>query len=213
MPDMTKRYRKAAASELISAHKVHAATDVKRMARIVLGTLLGLNLVAALMLLEIFGGSPEGLEATQRRLESQLAQQRSRLEQTRSLATKMQAGGAEAEQFIRTYFLDQRRAAGDLLKELETIESGAGIRGRGKNFTVDAIEGTEEYQLLTIDAGYDATFAQLVEFVNAIDRSKRLLILDSLQVTPDRDNLGLQAQAKLYAFIHKNAAMRSEVAR
>lgn len=208
---MTKQNSRTASAERHSPHGARAANDAKRKARIVLGSLLALNLLAALLLLEVFGGSPEGLEAAQRRLESQLQRQRAHLEQTRKLTAKMQAGGAEAEQFILAHFLDQRRAAGDLLNALEEIESGAGIRGRGKNFTVDAIEGTEDYQLLTIDAGYDATFAQLVEFVNAVDRSKRLLILDSLQVTPDRDNTGLQAQAKMFAFIQKGSEARPEV--
>ena len=173
----------------------------KRTARIVLGTLLALNLLAALLLLEFFGGSPEGLDAAQRRLESQLQQQRLGLQQAKLLAGKMQSGGAEGERFIRTYFLDQRQAAGDLLGALDAIESGAGIRSRGKNFTVDAIEGTDEYQLLTIDAGYEGTFADLVEFVSAVDRSERLLILDSLQVAPARDDLSLQVQAKMFAFV------------
>lgn len=176
-------------------------SNPKRTARLVLGTLLALNLIAALLLLEFFGGSPEGLEAAQRRLESQLQQQRLRLQQAKLLAGKLQSGGAEGERFIGTYFLDQRQAAGDLLKALDAIETGAGIRSRGKNFTVDAIEGTEEYQLLTIDAGYEATFADMVEFVSAVDRSERLLILDSLQVTPARDDLGLQVQAKMFAFV------------
>lgn len=181
----------------------------KRTARIVLGTLLGLNLIGALLLLEVFGGSPEGLEANARRLESQLQQQRSRLQQSRTLAAKMQTGGAEGAKFIAAYFLDERQAAGDLLKALDAIEAGAGIRSRGKNFTVDAIEGTEEYQLLTIDAGYEATYADLVEFVSAVDRSERLLILDSLQVTPARDDLALQVQAKMFAFVKQSNLVAS----
>lgn len=183
------------------AKSFRTAGGPKRTARIVLGTLLALNLLAAVLLLELFGGSPEGLDAAQRRLESQLQQQRLRLQQAKLLAGKMQTGGAEGERFIRTYFLDQRQAAGDLLGTLDAIESGAGIRSKGKNFTVDAIEGTDEYQLLTIDAGYEATFADLVEFVSAVDRSERLLILDSLQVAPARDELSLQVQAKMFAFI------------
>ncbi len=173
----------------------------KRTARIVLGTLLGLNLIAALLLLEVFGGSPEGLEANMRRLESQLQQQRQRLDQTRVLAAKMQTGGADGARFIETYFLDQRQAAAGILESLDAVESGAGIRSRGKNFSVEAIEGTEDYVLLTIDAGYEATFADMVAFVSAVDRSERLIILDSLQVTPAQDALTLQVQARMYAFV------------
>lgn len=201
--------RAAPATPRRAAKSYFAAGGPKRAARVVLGVLLALNLLAALMLLELFGGSPEGLEATQRRMESQLQQQRLRLRQAKLLAGKMQSGGTEGDRFIRAYFLDQRQAAGDLLKALDAIETGAGIRSKGKNFTVDAIEGTEEYQLLTIDAGYEGTFADLVEFVNAVDRSERLLILDSLQVTPARDELSLQIQAKMFAFVKQSSLVAS----
>lgn len=201
--------RAAPAAPRRAAKRFLATGGPKRTARVVLGVLLALNLLAALLLLELFGGSPEGLEATQRRMESQLQQQRLRLRQAKLLAGKMQSGGTDGDRFIRTYFLDQRQAAGDLLKALDAIESGAGIRSKGKNFTVDAIEGTEEYQLLTIDAGYEGTFADLVEFVNAVDRSERLLILDSLQVTPARDELSLQVQAKMFAFVKQSNLVAS----
>ncbi|MCC6265278.1 MAG: hypothetical protein IT169_17015 [Bryobacterales bacterium] len=191
------------------AQSGHAAGGPKRKARLALGALLALNLLAALMLLEPFGGSPEGLEASQRRLESQLQQQRLRLRHAKLLAGKMQSGGTEGDQFIRAHFLDERQAAGDLLKALDTIEAGAGIRSKGKNFTVDAIEGTSEYQMLTIDAGYEGTFADLVQFVNEVDRSERLLILDSLQVTPARDEATLQIQAKLFAFVKQSNLVAS----
>lgn len=184
-----------------------AGENPKRTARIVLGTLLALNLIGALLLLELFGGSPEGLEATRARLESERNQQQSRLQQAKALAAKMRTGGEEGEQFIQTYFLEQRSASAEILKSLDTIEETVGIQPRGKNFASEEIEGTEEYVLLTIEANYQGTYADLVEFVSAIDRSERLLILDSLQVAPQQDDLTLQIQARMYAFVKQGNAM------
>jgi Tfp pilus assembly protein PilO len=185
----------------------------KRTARIVLGTLLGLNLLAALLLLEAFGGSPEGLEANRVRLESQLQQQRQTLAGVGAVAAKMQTGEAEGARFIDTYFLQQRRAASEILQTLDGMEQRVGIRPRGKTFGVEAIEGTDRYVMLTIAANYEGTFADLVEFGSTIDQSERLLILDSLQVAPQQDGQSLQIQAQLYGFVRQNNETPTEVAR
>lgn len=195
------------------ALRTRMAENPKLAARIVLGTLLALNLAAALLLLEPFGGSPEGLEASRARLESQLRQQRESLEGVGALATKMQTGEAEGARFIQAYFLEQRRAASEILQTLDAMERGVGIRPRGKTFGTEAIEGTTEYVMLTIAANYEGTYADLIEFGSAIDHSERLLILDSLQVAPQQDGQTLQIQAQLYGFVRQNNEMPAEVAR
>lgn len=184
----------------------------KRAARIVLGSLLGLNLIATLLLLEPFGGSPEGLEATRSRLESQLRQQRQTVEKMGELAAKMQTGESEGVAFIETYFLEQRRAASEILQTLDAIEQQVGIRARGKTFGAEPIEGTTDYVLLTIAANYEGTYGDLIEFGTAIDRSERLLILDSLQASPQQDGVSLHIQAQLYGFVRQNNQTPSEVA-
>lgn len=178
----------------------------KRAARVVLGTLLGLNLLGAILLLEPFGGSPEGLEATRSRMESELRQKRLTLGGVAQLASKMQSGEAAGGKFVETYFLEQRRASSEILQTLDTMERKIGIRARGKTFGVEAIEGTTDYVLLTISANYDGSYADLVEFCNGIDRAERLLILDSLQVAPQQDGVNLHIQAQLYAFVRQNNA-------
>ncbi|MCW5963400.1 MAG: hypothetical protein KIT83_05130 [Bryobacterales bacterium] len=193
--------------------RARMAENPKLAARVIVGTLLALNLVAALLLLEPFGGSPEGLEASRARLESQLRQQRESLEGVGKLASKMQTGEAEGARFIQTYFLEQRRAASEILQTLDALERRVGIRPRGKTFGMESIEGTTEYVMLTIAANYEGTYADLIEFGSAIDHSERLLILDSLQVAPQQDGQTLQIQAQLYGFVRQNNEMPAEVAR
>lgn len=199
-----KKSQVATARHPVTSRRTRWSDNPKKAARIVLGVLLGLNLVAALLLLEWFGGSPEGLEASLIRLESQLQQQKAELNQVKTLAGKMQSGASEGTQFIETYFMEQRQASSEILKTLDAMEARVGIRPRGKTFSTEAIEGTEEYVMLNITANYDGTYADLVEFVSAIDRSERLLILDSLQVAPQRDEGTLQIQTQLFAFVRQN---------
>ncbi len=212
-PPSTRQSGNAGSSAAMPSLSARLADHPKRTARIVLGTLLALNLAAALLLLEPFGGSPEGLEATRVRMESQLQQQRQTITGVGRLATKMQTGEAEGARFIDTYFLQQRRAASEILQTLDAMEQRVGIRPRGKTFGTEAIEGTQSYVMLTIAANYEGTFADLIEFGNAIDQSDRLLILDSLQVAPQQDGQTLQIQAQLYGFVRQNNQTPAEVAR
>lgn len=193
--------------------RIRLAENPKLAARIVLGSLLALNLIAALLLLEPFGGSPEGLEATRARLESQLRQERQTLDRVSALAAKMQTGEAEGARFIQSYFLEQRRAASEILQTLDAMEQKVGIRPRGKTFSTEPIEGTAEYVMLTIAANYEGSYADLVEFASAIDHSERLLILDSLQVAPQQDGQTLQIQAQMYGFVRQNNQLPPEVAK
>mgnify|MGYP000896081101 CR=1 FL=1 len=184
----------------------------KRTARIVLGSLLALNLIATLLLLEPFGGSPEGLEVARARMESQLRAEHLSVESMGKLAAKMQTGESEGAKFIEAYFLDQRRAASEILQTLDAIEQRVGIRPKGKTFGIEPIEGTEDYKLLTISANYEGTYGDLVEFATAIDHSERLLILDTLQAAPQRDDASLQIQAQLYGFVVQNNTIPAEIA-
>lgn len=208
----TMKHSSAEHSRKKQSLRMRLAENPKLAARIILGSLLGLNLVAALLMLEPFGGSPEGLEASRSRLESQLRQERQDLDRVSALATKMQTGEAEGGRFIQTYFLEQRRAASEILQTLDAIEQSSGIRPRGKTFSTEPIEGTADYVMLTISANYEGTYADLVEFASAIDHTERLLILDSLQVAPQQDGQTLQIQAQVYGFVRQNNELPAEVA-
>jgi hypothetical protein len=142
---------------------LRARENPKLAARLIVGTLLALNLIAAIALLEPFGGSPEGLEATRNRLEGELRQQQLQTSSIRTLAEKMQASGVEGTEFINAYFLEQRRASSEILQTLDMIEKRTGIQPRGKSFGVESIEGTSDFVMLTIAANFEGTYGDLVE--------------------------------------------------
>jgi Tfp pilus assembly protein PilO len=97
------------------------------------------------------------------------------------------------------------------VEELGRAAKSAGIREREKSFTVEAIEGTENLQLLTISANYEGNYADLVQFANQIDRSDRLLIIEALQAQPQQggqgQSQGLAIQVKLSAILRDDGSV------
>ena len=49
---------------------------------------------------------------------------------------------------------------------------------------LDPIEGSDDLSMMTISINFEGSFAQLVKFVNLLDRSPRFLIIESMQVSP-----------------------------
>jgi Tfp pilus assembly protein PilO len=59
--------------------------------------------------------------------------------------------------------------------------------------------------MMTVNGSYQGTYADLLEFVNAIDRSPRFLTIDWLQAAP------AQAQGMLSISVRLNVFVRGEV--
>src|SRR5579862_1035316 len=109
--------------------------DPSRMVRIILGVLLGLNLIAVGFVLYPPGGSADSLEKDLARMQAQLAQKRALIEQTRQHAAAIEKGRAEGDQFLNAYFLDRRTVSSTLLSELTAPR----IKRRSKSATAPAI--------------------------------------------------------------------------
>jgi hypothetical protein len=55
--------------------------------------------------------------------------------------------------------------------------------------------------MLTINAAFEGGYAQLVKFMNLLDRSPRFLLIDQLQVAPQPKGDILDAVIRLNTFV------------
>ena len=101
--------------------------DVKRIIRIVLGVLLGLNVIAAGLVLFPPGGSADDLEREMASLQSQAAQKRALLERTKLNVAAVETARGEGDKFLTDYFLGRRVADSALLSELTAAATKAQI--------------------------------------------------------------------------------------
>jgi type IV pilus assembly protein PilO len=70
---------------------------------------------------------------------------------------------------------------------------------------LDAIEGSDDLDMMTITVNFEGNYGQLIKFVNLLDRSPRFLIIESLQAAPQPKGDILTVSLKLNTFIREEA--------
>ena len=177
------------------------AANLQLIVRVALGVLLAANLAAAALVLFPVGGSPEDLERRFVSLRSQVQSRQGLLERTRQHAAAVEKGRAEGDRFLDDYFLANRSHMSALLTELDAAAAQTQITPREHAFAVEPIEGSESLRMLTITASYEGTYSDLMHFVHQLDRSPRLLIIESLSAAPPQGGGLLNINMKLDTFV------------
>ncbi|HSP68135.1 MAG TPA: hypothetical protein VLN48_10435 [Bryobacteraceae bacterium] len=178
---------------------------LKRKIRIILGVLLGLNLIAAGLVLFPPGGSADDLEREMAALQSQVAQKRALLERTRLNVAAVETARGEGDKFLKDYFLGRRTADSALLSELTAAANKAQIKERDRAQTTELIEGSDSLSMMTITANYEGTYRNLLNFIGELDRSGPLLMIESLTAAPQQGSNTLTVSMKIDAFIREEA--------
>jgi Tfp pilus assembly protein PilO len=180
--------------------------DPRWTARAVLGLLLVLNLAAAAAVFKPWGGSEADMQRERLQLRIDVRERRAAVERLRAVVQMVEKTRAGADQFFEQYFLDRQTAFSTVLAELNGTAEKAGIRPTGDNsYTFEPIEGSDTLAMMTVNGSYQGTYADLIEFVNAIDRSPRFLTIDRLQASP------AQAPGTLSITMRLNVFVRGEV--
>ncbi len=178
--------------------------DPKVVMRVVLGVLGAANLVAAGLVLFPPGGSAEDLERQQATLSQQVASRQAILQQTKQHAEAVDKGRAEGDRFMGEYFLSSRTAFSTLLSDLDDAAKRSQIRPRDNGYSMEPVEGSDNLSMMSITAAFEGKYADLMKFVNAIDQSPRLLIIESLSAAPQQGSETLSVSMKLNTFIRED---------
>jgi hypothetical protein len=175
--------------------------------RVLVGALLGANLIAAGILLFPPGGSAEDLEKELASLQAQAVTKRALLEKTRQHVAAVEFGRAEGDQFLSQYFLGRRAASESLLTALGSAEAGSKIKEKGWSETFNPIDGSDTLSMMSITATYEGEYGDLLHFVHEIDKSPSLMIIESLSAAPQAGSKLLSISLKLDTFVREDAGM------
>lgn len=178
-----------------------AVKDRKVIMRAILGVLLIGNLIALWLVWSPPGGSAMELEAQAASLQSQVTSKRAALERIRVHASKVEKARTDETTFEAQYFTDRRVASSTFVAELTKAAKDAGIKPKEHVFVFEPVEGSDTLSMMTITANYEGTYADLIQFINRLDRSSRFLILNSLTATPQQGGGLLNVTVKLNAFV------------
>jgi exonuclease VII small subunit len=184
------------------AGKSVAWNDPRLAMRVLIGILLAANLWAAVEAFRPFGGSVEDLERQRADLNRQLVDLEARVALSRKLTEKTQSARQEGDQFIEKYFVDARTSASDITEALYQAATDAGVQILNTSYDLQALEGSDSLQMLTVTAGYEGNYQSLTKLINLLDKSRRLFIIESMQTAaPQQNGQKLTIQLKIDAFI------------
>jgi len=186
-----------------------AIKDPRVVMRVIIGVLLAANLVAAVWVIRPFGGSADDLRREQSDLRRQIAQAQSHLTSTKQLVDKVELARREGDDFLGKYFTDRRTTYSTVIEELDMMAQQAGIKPRDRSAELNAIEGSDTLEMMSISAGYEGTAASLEKFVNLLDKSSRFLIIESMQASPQQNSQNVTVTLKLDTFVKEEAGATS----
>ena len=174
--------------------------------RVVLFALVLANLVAFYFVMVPLGGSPEELNARVSSLQQQVSVQRKSMERVGGMSTKMTAARREAEQFEARSFTERRVVYSTLVGEIAKAAQESGIRVKEHALANEDVEGTENLGMITVNANYEGTYGDLIQFVNRVDRSPRFVIIESMSAAPQQGTNLLNVAMKMNIFVRQTPA-------
>jgi hypothetical protein len=182
------------------------ASNPRTLIRVGLGVLAAANLVALYFVIRPIGGSAQELAQQSLDMRSAIRQQQGVLERTRLLAGKIQSGRGEGDQFMGNYFLPRRSAYSTIIAELNDLAGQSKITPRDSALALEAVDGSDTLDMMQISANFEGLYPDVIRFINLIDKSDRLLIVESLNATPQQSGGRLNVMLKLDTFVREDGS-------
>ncbi len=174
--------------------------------RLGLGMLIAANLVAGYFVIRPIGGSPADLRQQEQEMRTQIHQQQGILDRTKTLAGKIEVGRGEGDKFMNKYFLPRRTAYSTIMSDVNDLASQSKVTAKESSNSIEEVEGSDTLQRMQVTANFEGTFENLIHFVNLLDKSTRLMIIESLNATPQQDGKRLNVMLKLDTFIREDGS-------
>jgi len=176
-------------------------TNPGAIIRLAVAVLVVANLVGLYFVIRPIGGSPQELRQQAAEMRSQIRQQQGSLDRTRILGGKIELGRGEGDKFMNKFFLPRRSANSTILTELNEMAAQAKVTPKEASIVFEPVDGSEVLDRMQITANFEAAYVDLIQLVNLIDKSKRLLVLESLNATPQQGGGRLNIMLKLDTFV------------
>jgi hypothetical protein len=173
--------------------------------RLAAAVLALLNAGALYFYLSPPGGTRQDLELESAQVRTEIRAAQAQARKSQGLAAHVQTASDQAAAFANRYFLPKRTAYGVVFEEIQRMAKASGIQERDAVLAEEPIEGTADLTLLNITANYEGANANLTKFLYEADRSPMLLILDSLQASPQQKNNQINTTIRFQAIVREPA--------
>ena len=121
------------------------------------------------------------------RLQAQVEEARRGLDSLQAAAQRIETADADGSALVQEIALPRRSAFSALLTELGAASDEAGVEIRETSYSVEPIEGSDDYGILAVNANFRGSYDNLVRLLYRLDRSQLFFIIGSLGATPRDD--------------------------
>jgi Tfp pilus assembly protein PilO len=191
---------------MLKSFNVWPPNNPRAVIRLVLGVLIAANLVAGYFVIRPIGGSPQELREQAAAMRNQIRQQQAALDRTSSLSSKIESGRNEGDQFMSKYFLPRRTAYSTIMADLNDLAGQTKVTPKEGAYAIEPIEGSDTLEMMQLSVNYEATYPDLIRFVNLVDKADRLLVVESLNATPQQIGAKLNIMLKLDTFVREDGS-------
>ncbi len=189
-------------SEIIAIARLRTRKMGPRtIARLVVGTLLAVNVVTALIAFKPWAGTVEEMEQQAAGLRSRIRTAEQEIARLKRNIAKVEGARADGDRFLQDHIMSRHTLSSTLVEELAAVATKAGIKQKGIAFSFEPVEGAENLTRAIMTADYEGSYSDLMHFLNLLDRSPRFLIIESLGAAPQQTGLLLNVSLKLDAFV------------
>jgi Tfp pilus assembly protein PilO len=173
----------------------------RRHVLMVLGLLAAFNVIFYFLAVYPLDAREEQRQAFITGLQQQVAAKTAEVEKLRLIAGKVEQARSEGDSLLQTITLERNTTYSKLVAELVRAAAESRVETRESNFDLQPVEGAEQYGAITITANFRGEYANLVQFLNRLDKSEQFLIIESLGATPRSDSTELQITMKIDTFV------------
>lgn len=178
----------------------------RTLIRVGLGALAVANVAALYFVIRPIGGSAQELSRQALDMHLEIRQQQATLDRTRLLASKIATGRGQGDKFMGSYFLPRRTAYSTIVAELNDLAGQAKVTSRDSALGLEPVDGSDTLDMMQISANFEGLYPDLIHFINLLDKSDRLLIIESLNATPQQSGGRLNVTLKLDTFVREDSS-------
>ena len=84
--------------------------------------------------------------------------------------------------------------------------SSTATTSRDSAWALDAVDGSDTLDMMQISANLEGLYPDVIRFINLLDKSDRLLIIESLNATPQQTGGKVNVALKLDTFVREDGS-------
>lgn len=196
---MTNDSEKSGSAPVVKASLLQRIS--RRHALAALGVLLLFDVLFYVFAVRPLSAREERTLAGIEQLTRQVEEKTSEVEKLRQVVEKVETARETGNDLLEEITISRRVTFSTLVSELDQAASESNIQDRDRTYSMEPIEGVEEYGIVRINANFRGQYENLVRFLNRIDRSERFMIIESLGASPRSDSAELQVTMLVDTFV------------